>query len=271
MQVRKLEEALGVGLVEQVGRQLILTEAGRTLLDYAQRIFRLADEAEEVIGEVRGMGRGRVQMGASSTPGVYLLPALLARYKQRYPGVEIALEVSNSRHVLNVLSKGEMDLGVVGDAPHEYPELRFELLVPDDLVLVLAPGHPLAQGSEPTMDDLQTVPMIQPPAGSGQRALFEQRLAAAGMTVHTAMELGNTEAIKQAVAAGLGVAVLSGFAVGWEVAAGRLVARRFPGGLRRNLFLASHRDRRVSGSAQAMMELLRFDAEPCSVVVSGRP
>lgn len=266
MQVRKLEEALGVSLVQQVGRQLYLTEGGQILSEYAARIFNLVREAEEALAEVQGLRRGHVTVAASSTPGSYVLPPLIGRFRQEHPGIDVELHISNSHTVLERVLRGEIDFGVIGEVPAASPDLplEFALLVPDDLTLVVAPDHPFASRRQVSVTELAQQPLVLRERGSSQRQVLDRRLAELGLHPVVSMELGSSDAVKHAVAAGLGAGVLSCFSIAWEVAAGRLVPVSVPElDLHRNLYVVRHRDRRLTRAASALVELIRTEAEPC--------
>ncbi|HEX9532502.1 MAG TPA: LysR substrate-binding domain-containing protein [bacterium] len=143
IQVADLERALGVDLFEQVGRQIHLTEAGRVLEDYARRILALTEEARTAVSETAGLRRGHLAVGASPTPGTYLLPRIIAGFQERYPQVSISLHIAASTEVGERLMRHELDLGVVGGKMHT-PGLQTEPFLDDEIVLVAAPTHPLA-------------------------------------------------------------------------------------------------------------------------------
>lgn len=225
MQIRKLEESVALPLVTTRGRLLVLTEAGQTLVTYADRILRLGDEAEQAMAQFRGLHRGHLRVAASSTPGAYLLPAALAEFRRDHPEVGVTLEVGNTRMSLGLVEAGLVDLAVVGEAAADEVEVRLQPLCDDCLTVVVAPGHPWAARQSITPAELAAEPLILREEGSNTRAVLDRRLTAAtGSRANAAMLLSSTEAVKEAVAAGLGAAVLSGLAVRWEVQSGRLVA-----------------------------------------------
>lgn len=256
-QVKRLEEALGIALVEQVGRELHLTPAGATLSDYAQRIFHLAAQAEVAMADLHGLRCGHLTVGASTVPGAYLLPRVAAAFRQEHPGVGLSLWIDNTRTVADRLARGELDLAVVGEAVAGHPDLSLEPLFHDFLVVVAAPGHPLTQGGPLAPADLVRHPLILREAGSSTRQVLEDRLRALGLAVTAALEVRSNEAVKQAVAAGLGPGVTSRLAAAWELADGRLAAVPVTGvDLRRTFCLARPRDRRLSPAAAAFVHHL---------------
>lgn len=231
MQVRKLEESVGLTLVTTRGRQVQLTGAGLELAGFATRILRLNDEAVAAMEELRGLRRGRVRVAASSTPGSYVLPAAVAAFRRLHPDVAVQLEVANTRAGLRQVAEGLADLAVVGEvAPDDLDGARLEPLCDDCLVVVAPAGHPWAETGLITPEQLVAEPLILREEGSSTRAVLDRRLRTLGLGApRVAMELGSTEAVKQAVGAGLGPAVLSGWAVRWELEAGLLHRVETPG------------------------------------------
>lgn len=258
MQVRKLEKVLGIPLFHQVGKQVQLTEGGRLLAEYANRISQMEKEAERAVAELRGLSRGLLRVGASTTPGAYLLPRVLSNYKGRYPGIELDLQIANTRAIEAQVLQGALDCGVIGEEAGGTPDLEVEPLVRDTLVVLVAPHHPLNQSGGVTLDQLLSHSFVLREPGSSTREVLERRLRALGRTVRPELELGTPEAVKEAVAAGLGIGVVSRLAVQWELATGRLTAVPVEGlTLERELNLIFHRGRRLTGAAQAFIQLLK--------------
>ncbi len=257
IQVADLERALGVDLFEQVGRQLHLTEAGRVLEDYARRILALTEEARTAASETAGLRRGRLAVGASPTPGTYLLPRIIAAFQERYPQISVALQIVATPEIGERLMRHELDLGIVGGKVHT-PGLQTEAFLDDEIVLVAAPVHPLAAAGSARAMALRDHRVILPERGSDTRVAVDEALSEAGHSVTLAMELAGNEAIKEAVAAGLGVALLSRLAARTEVAAGRLVVIPIPDlVIRRSFFIVHLKDRRLSQAVRAFVEMLR--------------
>lgn len=240
MQVGKLEESLGVKLVAQKGRQVALTEAGQVLSEYAGRLFRISREMEAAMADFRDLRRGRLRIGASSTPGAYVLPGVIASFRAERAGVEISLQVTNTRHAIKLVADGLADVAVVGEGPAgEAADVELSPLCRDCLSVVVSPGHPWALAGVISPEELARVPLIMREAGSSTREVFDRRLAQLGLKVPVALELGSTDAVREAAAEGLGPAVLSGWAVRRDVTAGRLVKVGVKGlDLARTLFLA---------------------------------
>ena len=211
--VRALERRFGVALVRRVGRRLVLTGPAQLAVDYARRIVRLADEAEAAIGELAGLRRGSLAIGASTVPGTYLLPRLLGEFHTRHPEVGVGLRIGDTREVADWVRRGVVDLGVIGEmrAPAGLVVTPFRR---DELVVVTPARHPLAARRTIDAAALAGTPLIVREAGSSTRETLERALAAHGREPTVLFELGSTEAILQAVAAGLGASVVSELAIG---------------------------------------------------------
>ncbi len=254
--VLDLEEELGAKLFHRLGRRIVLTEAGRLMADYAQRIFLLADEARRALGELEGLERGRLTLGASSTPGNYLLPRALAVFRAKYPHLEISLDIMASHDVVDRILRQDLDLGFVGatfDA-----ELHVQSYVEDELVLVLRPGHPLATVRTIPREALETETFILRDVASGTRTVADAEIKARGITIRRMLELRSVEAVKQAVAEGLGISFISRYAVALEVRHKVLAVAADPRlRFRRPLVMISRKDARLSPAALAFAASVR--------------
>lgn len=255
--VKELERHLGVKLVEQVGRKVALTEAGRVLLRHADSVLIAVSEARSAIEEIRGLERGRMVIGASTTPGTFLLPPVLGRFRRQYPGIELSLRIADSRQVAEWLLANQTDFGVLGE-PCDYVGLSVEPLAMDTLVLVVRPDHPFAWRGAIRGEELHGNALILREPGSSTRRVAEEALGAAGISYRVALELGCTEAIKQAVRAGLGVAILSRLSVADELAWGVLAAVEIEGvPIQRRFAVAHHPRKHLTAASRALLGMLR--------------
>lgn len=212
-QIKRLEEYLGIGLFEQLGKKIVLTEAGTTLFLYSQKVFSLIDEGVHAVEELKGCHKGRLLLGASTTPGVYLLPKILGQFKSIYPGIVPKLEIANSQRIVEMVNTNRLDIGIVGEEIICPPELHVEPWLKDELFLVVPDKHPWINRASVHVKDLESEQFIFRERGSSTRSIIENILANHGLKVSIALELNNTEAVKQAVSAGLGVSIVSGFSV----------------------------------------------------------
>ena len=222
--VRDLEREVGFPLLEPVSRRARVTAAGQIVLTAADRVLDELDDMGERLAELTGGCSGQLSIGASSTPGTYLLPGLLGAFGAAHPQVQLRLEVSDTAAVLERVAQGTLDLGVVGEALFG-TRVEATLLLRDELVLILAPAHPLAIAAHVRLQDLSEEPLILREPGSSTRAILEQAMARRAFTPRVAMELGNTEALKRSVAAGLGLGIVSSLACEQEQEARQLVTR----------------------------------------------
>jgi DNA-binding transcriptional LysR family regulator len=255
--VQALEEELGVKLLQRVGKQVELTEAGCIVLDYTQQVLALADDTRRALLELQGLQRGTLRLGASSTPGIYLLPPVLAAFTQRYPGITLALEIANSQRVIDGVLNRQWDLGMVGITPDE-TQLEVQPYCRDTLVLVVAPDHRLATQSVVTLADLVGETWILREAGSASSRLVERALRAHGLLRNHSLVLQGSEGVKQAVMAGLGIAMVSRFAITLEVQQGVLCALPVSDlHIERDLSIIRRKDVRMPAAVQAFLDLLQ--------------
>ena len=256
-QVKELEEALGVPLLDRLGKRVQLTEAGTVLYGYARRMLDVLDEAKVAVEEIRGIKRGTLRVGASTTVGIYLLPAALGAFKKLHPGLVISLEIGTRERVQEQVLRSELDLAVVGPALKD-PELAIIPFLSDELVVVAPAGHALAASENLDLKDVAAQPFVMREAASGSRWSLEKAARKAGAKLQVAMELGSNGAIKHAVESGLGLAVISRYACALEFASGRLVeldVRGFP--IRRDWHIVYLRKRKLPASVHAFIEFLK--------------
>jgi len=256
-QVKELEEAIGLPLLDRLGRRVHLTEAGSVLYAYARRTLDVLDEASLELEEMRGIKRGNLRVGASTTVGIYLLPAALGAFKKLHPGLVISLEIGTRARVQEQVLHNELDLAVVGPALKN-PELTVIPFISDELVVVAPAGHPLATRRGLTLKDLAGQPFVMREAASGSRWSLEKAARKAGVKLQVGMELGSNGAIKHAVESGLGLAVISRYACTLELSSGRLVelgVRGFP--IRRDWHIVHLRRRKLPASVSTFIEFLR--------------
>jgi DNA-binding transcriptional LysR family regulator len=261
--VGELERELGARLFDRLGRRVALTEAGRVLEDHVQRIFATLTSAREAVAELEGLKRGLLLIGASTTPGIYVLPHLVATFQDLYPGITLRVRIANSAAIEEQIRANELDLGVVGGHGVRPGEKCLSAGLSDELVRVVSPGHVWARRREIGVELLATERLLIREEGSATRQVTERALELAGAGIGPTMELGHTEAIKQAVMAGLGVAFLSIHAIRIEIETRRLAALRLRGHRVRRHFHVIHNEARTMGaSARAFVKLLERAGGP---------
>ena len=220
-QIRSLEEELGVRLFMRHGRSVTLTDVGEVLLETVDDVVHRLDDGARAMSEVQAGLRGSVDITADTTAGIYVVPAALGALHRARPTIEISLRVENRRSVIRRLIDRVCDLAVMADPP---PEIDCDVapFLLDRLVVIAALDHPLVGRPAVAAEALAGERFLVREQGSGTRAAMERFFARIGRPVAPAMEFGSTGAIKQAVAAGLGVAVVSRWAVDMELALARL-------------------------------------------------
>lgn len=255
--VHELEQELDVRLFDRLGRTVTLSEAGRLLEEHATRVATTLTGARRAIDELKGLARGSLVIGASTTPGIYVLPGVIAAFRRRYPGIDVSLRIANSRVIEERVRADEVDLGVVGGHVIRTNERCVAAGLLDELVLIVPPGHRWAARREVPPRSLAGVALLMREPGSATRQVTERALQQAGIAYTTAMELDHVEAIKQAVMAGLGLAFVSTHAIRGETATRRLHALRIRGlRVRRHFHVIHNEARALTASGRAFMALL---------------
>jgi len=220
-QVAALERSLGLELFVRRGRQVALTDAGRSLFDYADRIFDLAGRAGRAMSQFIDLERGQVLIGAGASIAGHVLPPLLRAFRERFPKIDISLRLGNSAAIERSVAERELDLGFVG-GDVKNPALYVEPYFRDELVMIISPEHPLANEKGVPIKDLAGETLIWREKGSATRTLTEGFLSEHGVIFKNNMEIGDIEAIKRLVAANMGMAFVSKNSLRLELAAGIL-------------------------------------------------
>lgn len=207
-QITTLEKELGLSLFSRHSRGVRLTEAGRCLFEYVEKSLKLLENAQRALAELRDLESGMITIGASTTIGNYLLPAWLARFSRLYPKINVSLQVENSNKVILSVLEGKLDIGLIA-GPVNSPELCQEYLLDDDVILLVGPEHSWLNDRPIFPAALQDEVLILRETGSATRQAIEVHLEKEKIRPSKTIVLGNTEAIKRAVMAGMGVAFLS--------------------------------------------------------------
>jgi LysR family transcriptional regulator, transcriptional activator of the cysJI operon len=255
--VSELETELGKQLFFRRGRRRVVTvtEAGRVFAEFAERAISAIEGGRQALADLDGLTHGSLLIGASTTPGLYMLPRIIAAFRTKYPGVDVKLQIANSQAIEGRVRERELDLGIVGGHALRPGEECLTAGMRDELVLIVAPEHEWARRRDITPDSLADHPLLVREEGSATRSVTERALQRARVKFRVAMELDHTEAIKQGVMAGLGVAFVSLYSVRGEMATGRLRALRLRGvRIQRHFHVIHHEARRVTASARAFME-----------------
>lgn len=256
--VQELEQHYGVRLFERMYRHLSPTEGGRRLYPQAVHLLDAFDRMETGLRDWDSLGVVRV--GATVTLGGALLPGLARQFAAQYPGIELQVTVANGGSLTAALCENRLDLALLENGP-SLPELHCEQLGTDRLCVVLAPTHPLAAQSSLTLEQLAAAPLLVREPGSTARAVLENALAAQGLALHPAWESVSTEALLQAAAEGLGVAVLPEQRAQPAAQGGRICLRPIgDGAFVRRRVIAWHREKYLTASMQRFIDLCRAQA-----------
>jgi len=261
-QVRQLEEHFNTRLFDRTHNRINLTEAGKQVFNYADKIFILYAEMNNAVREVTGEVSGALIIGASTTIAEYMLPALLGDFKAKYPDVTVHLKVSNTDGIVHMVENNDIDLGVV-EAPVSNKNLVVEVCRMDELVGIVSPQHPLADAEKVSLSEVVKHPFICREEGSGTREVFAEHMHDNDINkseINVCMELGSPEAVKGAVEAGMGISVTSRATIIKELKLGTLVELRLDPPLERP-FSFVHQKQKFRH--RAMDELLEFARQYC--------
>jgi DNA-binding transcriptional LysR family regulator len=222
-QLRELEREIGTPLFDRLPRGVRPTQAGAILADYAKRIFELAGEAEQRIADLRGLQRGELRIGSSTTIAVYLLPPVFVAFRKAHPGVKLTVEIANTTEIQERLAAGELDVALTEGQADER-DFEVTAFMTDELIAIASPKHPLAKMKKPIpAATLLREPFIVREPGSGTRDVVEKTLEQYGLSLTPVMSVGSTIVIKRAVEAGVGVAFVSRLTCQLELKARKLV------------------------------------------------
>lgn len=260
IQLKQLNDIVGLPLFEQIGKRIHLTDAGCELLKVCHDIFEGLSRFEMLVSDMKGVKAGKLRLAVITT-AKYFVPRLLGPFCQRYPGIEVSLKVTNRERVLQRMADNQDDLYVLGQPP-EHMEVELEPFLENPLVVLAARSHPLTAEKHIPLSRLVEEPFLMREPGSGTRLATERFFGEHGLKLKVRMELGSNEAIKQAVAGGLGIAVLSAHTLALERSSDELAlldVEGFP--IRRHWYVAYPRDKQPSVVALAFLDFLREQSQ----------
>lgn len=259
MQVKQLTKAVGLPLFEQVGKRLYLTDAGRELFGTCQEIFNKLEQLEMKVADLKGMKQGRLKLAVITT-AKYFMPRLLGPFCQQYPGIDVSLMVTNHERVIERLSNNQDDLYVMSQLP-ENLEVNAHQFLDNPLVVIAPKTHPLVQEKNIPLKRLAEEVFIMREPGSGTRRAFQKLLDEHRLNVKVRLELGSNEAIKQAIAGGLGLSVLSRHALTAETVGELTVldVDEFP--IPRQWYVVYLAGKQLSVVASTFLDYLQSEAE----------
>ncbi len=255
MQMKQLEEQIGLPLLEQLGKRMFLTEAGKELRGHAREMAARIVDLNAAMDQFRGLERGLLRLAVVSTAN-YFLPRLIAEFNRRHPGVRVSLQVANREFVLAALADNSTDLAITGQPPHSL-DVVAQHFMDNPLVAIAAPDHPLAALKAVPLQRMVEEMLVVRESGSGTRAAMERHFASQRVAYRAGCEFGTNEALKQAVRAGLGLGVVSAQTIELELLARCLVVlpvEGFP--IVRRWYVLHRKHKRLSAAARTFRELL---------------
>jgi len=255
--IKTLEEEIGVNLFDRLGREIMPTRAAELLYGYAQRILAMVDEASMAVDAFLGRLTGALNVGGSTIPAHYVLPAMVGRFRLLHPEVRVTVEVADTGEICRRVLAGALEAAMVG-APTDEERLSCSPLMDDEVSLAVWPGHPMA-GRRIGLKELENIPLIVREPGSGTRSFVETALTKAGARLDrltVAAQMGSTLGVIMGVRAEVGAGFVSRVAMAEEMAAGRLAEIELDGvALKRSFYLTARKGRTHSPAAQAFMAL----------------
>ena len=257
-QIKQLEEHFNTRLFERSHSKITLTPAGEVAMEYAERILNLSSEMDTRLGEMTGQISGTLLVGASTTIAEYMLPRLLGDFKAQYPNVHARLMVANSEAIEAKIADHTLDVGLI-EAPSHHPQLTSHACCEDELVAICSAKHPVAQYTSITPVQLAELPYVSRESGSGTREVMDDYFRKNGVQpedLHIVMELGSPEAIKGAVEAGLGIAIVSRATIQKEIKLGDLIAIPLEPRLNRPLSMVNAKEKFRSRLLQTFLEFV---------------
>jgi DNA-binding transcriptional LysR family regulator len=255
MQVRRLERGLGLPLLERVGKRAFPTRAGEVLLAHAARAFRELEVGVAHVQELRGVVAGRVRLGTSASISVYLLPLALRKLRVRYPDIDLVVVTGLASEIARALVANDLDVGLVS-LPVRDRQLAVTPFYRDRLVAITPVERRWRRRAPVRAAELMETPLILFDQGSTVRRMIDGWFHGAGLVPHPAMELGNTEAMKRFVEAGMGLSITSEVSVKADVAAGRLLSLPLDPPVMRQIGLVRRRDKPLAPPLAAVLEAL---------------
>jgi DNA-binding transcriptional LysR family regulator len=260
--IKDLEDHFGCRLVDRLAKETIPTKAGELLYQHARKLIRLRDETETAMAAFSGQIKGRLEIGASTIPGGYIMPQWVGAFTRAFPDVRISMINGDTETIIREILEGSLELGVVG-AKWTDRRIVQEKLADDEMRLVVPAGHPWADRKRVSLKMLMKEPFIIREPGSGTLKSIRKSLARKECYMdefNIVAEMGSTEAVRQAVKHGVGVSIISEIAVSEDIASGAVKAMRVTGlNLRRAFYLTWHKHRSESPLRKAFIDFIKTD------------
>ena len=257
--IKDLEDHFDCKLIDRLAKEALPTKAGRLLYRYATRMSALRDETESALAEFKGKVKGSLNLGGSTIPGAFVLPAIIGAFTSRFPEVNVSLAIADTRQIIEAILSGDLELGVVGAVSTNTGILQTHL-IEDEMCLVVPTDHRWSEKKRVTTKQLFTEPFIIREHGSGTLKSIQASFSEAGLNLNelkVVARIGSTEAIRQGIKNRMGVSILSAIAVADDVEAGNLKTLAIDGlNLKRAFYLTHHRHRSLSPLCQAFMDFI---------------
>lgn len=251
--IKALEEYYSTPLFSRTGNKVKLTPAGEKLLDFVNEILALAERARGAVGETNEVIQGILQVGASMTVGVYFIPHILCQFREKFPNINVAVKIGNSGLVVNEIIKGSLDLGMVGAVIHS-PNLVYLPFCSENLKLIIGTNHPWVDSPPNSVEEISRQLFLLRERGSGMRRVLEERFAKHDLQLKSVVEMGNTEMIIRLVETGMGVSIVSEYAVAREVRLDLIKALDLPFlDLKRYFYLVYNKDKMPTPALKAII------------------
>jgi DNA-binding transcriptional LysR family regulator len=262
IRIKELEKRLGVELFKRSGRRVRLTDAGRLVLEYTARLTIIVSEMNLAIDELKGSQRGQLRCGATTTIAVHLLPKVLVQFKKRFPKVEIKVNVEKTAEIEKKILADELDVGLVSGTMTNPSGFNILYFLTDEFVLITPPKHPLARDRRVSLKQIAKFPLILRDKGSFPRLIVDESFRAAGIPYRCMMEIETSEALKKAVAEGLGCSITPLCSIQLEKQTGTLAYARISGSpMKREFRAITHKDRKLLGPVKPFLELLSVKSD----------
>lgn len=256
--IKELEEYYDTRLFDRLGKKVVLTQAGEILYEKTEIIFNMIDQLKVEIDELQGLNRGALNIGASITMGIYILPVVLGRFRSMYPNIDVRVDIALNQQIAEMVIGNSIDFGFLGASVSD-DRLKLEPCYKDELVVIMPSNHEWAHRNAIKPHELLRQPFILSRRGSGTRVVIEERLGRIGISLKNTLEFGNTEAVKKAVEAGLGVSIVSKVAIKREEHLGVLRALGISGvDFRRTFYFAYRKDKYLSNLDKTFLQFIVY-------------
>lgn len=260
LQIQALEELYETKLFDRSSGTINLTPSGEILYKYAKQILSLYAEASKEISKITGFIKGCVKVGAGTTVGNYILPAVAVDFKKKHPKIRVSISIGNAKRVLELLNSSMIDFGIISEMPGK-SKFNVEPIISDELCVICSSEHPLSNQKLVSIYDLVKEPFVIREEGSSTRVIIERFLADHGLSIsdlHVALILGSTGSIKEAVERGIGLAIVSKWSIRKEVSCGNLrILKLKEGKIKRDFYIVLPKNSVLSPAVEEFISYLK--------------